>query len=112
MRCHGQDVVKRSQIFEDIPAFAEIHASVADAGQSDMPLTDAHVDQAYSAFISAPGEGSTGRRVVELDGGRAGPVDYGECVDLLDDVARIVKEQFMDKNPSVLYSMLYFGQPV
>ncbi|KAG6917817.1 hypothetical protein DXG01_000877 [Tephrocybe rancida] len=111
-RCRGNSITRRSQIFEEMPEFSDIHASVADAGQSVMPLTDDHPDQAYCAFVSAPGQGSTGFRVIELDGGRAGPVDYGECTDLLNDVARIVREQFMDKNPSVLYSMMYLGQPM
>ncbi|KAF8070160.1 peptidase C12 ubiquitin carboxyl-terminal hydrolase 1 [Lyophyllum atratum] len=107
--CRHKPIPERSKLLEDTPIFAEIHASVAAAGQSVLPLTDAHPDQAYCTFISAPGEGSTGRRVIELDGGRTGPFDHGECTDLLDDVARIVQEKFMDKNPSVLYSMLYLG---
>ncbi|GLB37083.1 putative ubiquitin carboxyl-terminal hydrolase [Lyophyllum shimeji] len=108
--CRNKPVPERSKLLEDSPAFAEIHASVSGAGQSAVPA--GHPDQGYCAFISAPGEGSTARRVIELDGTRAGPVDRGECTDLLGDVARIVKEEFMDKNSSVLYSMLYLGQPM
>lgn len=60
------------------------------------------MDGAYTCFISVPalvgrgenasggiavdatGDGSTARRVIELDGARAGPVDRGECTDLLE----------------------------
>jgi len=108
--CRHKPVPERSELFENIPIFAEIHASVVAVGQSALPPTDSHPDQGYCAFISAPGESGTGRRIIELEGSRAGPVDHGECTDLMDDVARIVKDKFMEKNPSVLYSMLYLGQ--
>ncbi|KAF8579880.1 cysteine proteinase [Ramaria rubella] len=101
---------ERSKLFESTIIFANIHASVATVGQSVPPPNDDSVDQAYTCFISAPGEGSTGRRVVELDGVRAGPVDRGECTDLLEDVARIVREDFVENSESVKFSLMYLGQ--
>jgi ubiquitin carboxyl-terminal hydrolase L3 len=73
--------------------------------------------------------GGTGDRVIELDGGRAGPVDWGACKDLLEvravlpffvwnnqsdsiqDVARIVKEDFVKRSNSVRFNIMYLGQP-
>lgn len=109
--CRSKPPLERSKFLETAPLFADIHASVATAGQSAVPPTDDHVDQAYTCFISAPGEGNTGRRVVELDGARAGPVDRGECTDLLEDVARIVREDYMKSSESVKFSLMYLGQP-
>jgi len=110
--CRRKPPLERSKLFEITPLFADIHASVATVGQSALPSTDSHIDQAYTCFISAPGESKTGRRVVELDGVRAGPVDRGECTDLLEDVARIVREEFMKKSESVKFSLMYLGQKV
>lgn len=110
--CRSKPPHERSKLLEDTPIFAEIHASVAAAGQCALPPNDEHADQGYSTFISAPGEGTTGRRVIELDGGRAGPVDHGECTDLLEDVARIVREDYAKNSESVRFNLMYLGQPM
>jgi len=109
--CRSKPPLERSKLLEATPIFADIHASVATAGQSALPLIDAHADQGYTCFVSAPGEGNTGRRVVELDGARAGPVESGECTDLLEDVVRIVREDFMKNSESIKFSLMYLGQP-
>lgn len=109
--CRSKPPLERSKLLENTAVFADIHASVASVGQSALPLTNDHVDQGYTCFVSAPGEGSTGRRVIELDGGRAGPVDRGECTDLLEDVARIARDDFIKNSKSVKFSLMYLGQP-
>lgn len=107
--CCSKPPLECSKLFETTPLFADIHASVVTAGQSELPPNDDHVDQAYTCFVSAPGYGKTGQRVVELDGARAGPVDRGECTDLLD-VVRVVKEDFIKNSKSVKFSLMYLGQ--
>jgi ubiquitin carboxyl-terminal hydrolase L3 len=102
---------ERSALFSARPVFGEIHSSVSDAGQSAVPSTDEHPDQGYTCFVSVPGEGSTGRRIFELDGGRKGPVDHGECTDLLEDVVgRIIKDEYVAKSESVKFSIMYLGK--
>ena len=52
-----------------------------------MPLAGIRIGQAYTCFVAMPrndAAGETGLRVVELDGGRVCPVDWGECSDLLE----------------------------
>lgn len=82
------------------PLFANIHAESAESGQSAATIdTDLH----FTCFVAAAdnavraaaqgaplGEGvkqedldATPKRLVELDGRRAGPIDHGECTDLL-----------------------------
>lgn len=110
--CRSKPPAQRSKLFETTPVFSDIHASVINVGQSALPLTEGHVDQAYTCFVSTAGESTTGRRVVELDGTRAGPVDRGECTDLLEDVARIIREDFIKNSKSVKFSLMYLGQPM
>lgn len=94
-KCKGKSPQECSQLLEDSQALEDVHVSVSTNGQSAIPPSDAHVDGAYTSFISAPaiasGEASVGRRVVELDGVRAGPVDRGECTDLLEVCAVLSK---------------------
>ncbi|THU98639.1 cysteine proteinase [Dendrothele bispora CBS 962.96] len=115
--CRNKPTSERPKVLENSPKFAEIHASVANAGQCRPAETDEHPDQGYICFVVAPGpknsEGSSQSRVVELDGGRAGPVDRGECGDdLLLAVVRLVKEEFIGKSGSIKFNMMYLGRPL
>ncbi|KAJ7767487.1 hypothetical protein DFH07DRAFT_1011365, partial [Mycena maculata] len=53
--------------------FADIHAQ---AGQSAVP-TNLDTDLPFTCFVSR------GKHIIELDGRRTGPIDRGECTDLL-----------------------------
>ncbi|KAI0277028.1 ubiquitin carboxyl-terminal hydrolase [Russula aff. rugulosa BPL654] len=71
--------------------------------------TDLH----FTLFVQAPdasareAEVATDeRRLIELDGGRAGPVDRGKSTDLLKDVAWYVKEQIFPYAPAPEFSMI------
>ena len=92
---------ERAHLLETTPLFTNIHAESAESGQSPPdPDTPFH----FTCFVAAPevefreiasGEKpgpnaediakstGTGMRLVELDSMRAGPVDHGECTDLL-----------------------------
>ncbi|KAL0576099.1 hypothetical protein V5O48_005873 [Marasmius crinis-equi] len=109
--------VERSKLFAATPEFATIHESVTTAGQCSLPDLNESVDQAYTAFVGHQAEKDGKTRVVELDGGRAGPVDCGEVAeaegeDLLDAIVRIVKDDFVGKSGSVKFNMMYLGKPV
>ena len=94
---------ERAHILEKNATIAEIHAELAGGGQSAVP-TNLDTELHYTCFVAAPeaefrerasgavsaddedtakGEDTTGMRLVELDGMRQGPVDRGECHDLL-----------------------------
>ncbi|EDR09775.1 uncharacterized protein LACBIDRAFT_317917 [Laccaria bicolor S238N-H82] len=50
-------------------------------------------------------------QLVELDGMRAGPVDHGECMDLLVNVAELVRTQYLARNESVYFSLMVLAPP-
>lgn len=78
---------ERIRLLEANTAFTEAHAQAAVAGQSVNPGFD-HPPHAYTAFVQATavptGDGEThGKRLIELNGGRDGPIDRGASSDLL-----------------------------
>jgi hypothetical protein len=78
---------ERAKLLETTPLFADIHAQAASSGQSAVP-TNLDTDLHFTCFVAAPssrGPGSedAGKRLIELDGRRNGPIDRGECTDLL-----------------------------
>jgi hypothetical protein len=83
---------ERAEFLESTELFADIHAAVATSGQTAVP-TDLDTDLHFTCFVQAPESSvreaekiattAAKRRLIELDGGRAGPVDRGESVDLL-----------------------------
>jgi len=95
----GKTPEERAKLLATTSLFANIHAESAGTGQS-APVTD--TDLHFTCFVEAPdsdfrkaarGEElsedakgdklSSGMRLIELDGRRAGPIDHGECKDLL-----------------------------
>lgn len=74
-------------VLETTPLFANIHAAAATSSQSAVP-TNLDTDLHFTCFVAAPSsrgpssEGSS-MRIVELDGRRNGPIDRGECTNLL-----------------------------
>jgi hypothetical protein len=81
--------LERAKFLESEDLFANIHAAAAASGQTAVPK-DLDTDLHFTCFVQAPeasareAETPTGeRRLIELDGGRAGPVDRGKSTDLL-----------------------------
>jgi hypothetical protein len=89
---------KRADSLSTTPHFASIHAATSKMGQSaQVADTEFH----FTCFVQAPEqdfrkaarkeqmpvsamlEKTTGMRLIELDGRRAGPIDHGECKELL-----------------------------
>ena len=76
---------ERAKLLETTPLFANIHADAAAAGQTGVP-DNLDTDLHFTCFVQAPGQTTEiirSMRLIELDGGRAGPVDRGQCTDLL-----------------------------
>ncbi|KAF7294498.1 Ubiquitin carboxyl-terminal hydrolase [Mycena kentingensis (nom. inval.)] len=108
--CMDKNPDDRAQLLESTPHFTEIHAQAASEGQTAVP-TNLKTNLHFTCFVSAPSpDGSGQQRVIELDGRRAGPIDRGECTDLLKDVAKIVKEVYIEGGGGSLeFSMLSLG---
>ena len=105
----------RARVLESMSEFAEIHAKASVSGQSAVPAEDDET-QHYTCFVSVPEvmrqKTPTGRlRVIELNGGRKGPVDRGECTNLLRDVARYVREHYLPNTSDARFSVLALAPP-
>jgi ubiquitin carboxyl-terminal hydrolase L3 len=76
----------RGKLLETTDLFSAIHASAAAQGQTAAPDINADTDLHFACFVESlsnvPGE--TGKRLVELDGRRGGPVDHGPSVNFLE----------------------------
>jgi len=127
-QCLEKTPEERAHLLETTPLFANIHAETADSGQTSASAADMNTDLHFTVFVTAPEaefreiaatdpghsatmpdaglEKTTGKRVIELDGGRVGPIDRGECKDLLRDVASYVKKEYIAASSSVKFSML------
>jgi len=120
--CKGKTPEERAKLLATTALFANIHAESAGTGQS-APTAD--TDLHFTCFVEAPesdfrkaarGEElsedakgdkvSSGMRLIELDGRRTGPIDHGECKDLLTDVANFVKARFLSSSTSVYFSLM------
>jgi ubiquitin carboxyl-terminal hydrolase L3 len=81
------DPDERAKLLETTDLFATAHAEAASGGQSAVPA-DLKTDEHFVAFVLAPdadpdSTDSEGKRLIELDGTRATPVDHGAATDLL-----------------------------
>ncbi|KAJ7918971.1 hypothetical protein B0H13DRAFT_2231061 [Mycena leptocephala] len=93
----------------------DIHAAAATSGQSAVP-TNLDTDLHFTCFVAAPSsrgpssEGSS-MRIVELDGRRNGPIDRGECTNLLADAAKIIRELYIGDSQSMHFNVMSLGPP-
>ena len=82
----------RASALEADNTLEESHAEAASAGQT---TASADVDTHFVAFVCKDG------KLWELDGRRAGPVDWGTCTEdeLLEKAAGIIKTEYIEKDP-------------
>ncbi|KAJ7115800.1 peptidase C12, ubiquitin carboxyl-terminal hydrolase [Mycena epipterygia] len=111
-QCKDKTPEERAKLLETTPLFADIHAQAASSGQSAVP-TNLDTDLHFTCFVAAPssrGPGSAGSmRLVELDGRRAGPIDRGECTDLLADAAKVIQEVYIGNSQSMQFNVMSLG---
>jgi ubiquitin carboxyl-terminal hydrolase L3 len=71
---------ERGKVLEETTLFAKAHIEAATTGQSDVPAPD-HLDTNlhFTCFVIAPAPVTKEKRLIELDGRRAGPIDLGPC---------------------------------
>jgi len=110
--CKEKSPEERAEHLETTPLFANIHAQAASTGQTAIP-TNLDTNLHFTCFITAPEVrgpgGPSGYRIIELDGRREGPIDRGECTDLLTDAAKIIKEIYIANSSGVQFSMVTLG---
>ncbi|KAJ7695172.1 hypothetical protein B0H17DRAFT_1056689 [Mycena rosella] len=108
-QCTDKTPEERAKLLETTPLFADIHAQAASSGQSAVP-TNLDTDLHFTCFVAAPSAGTgPGMRVVELDGRRNGPIDRGECTDLLADAAKVIQEVYMGNSQSMQFNVMALG---
>lgn len=78
--------LERVKVLEETSLFEQIHTSAAVSGQTTVP-DDLDTYLHFTCFVKAPDvtarDQDRGWRVIELDGGRNGPIDRGKCTNLL-----------------------------
>lgn len=102
--------LERAEILSTTPLFARIHTESA-SSELNQTAPDLYTELHFTCFVEAPEaefrwvardrdgkdteeevekeweeigrESGTGMRLIELDGRRDGPIDHGECKDLL-----------------------------
>ncbi|KAF9457206.1 hypothetical protein BDZ94DRAFT_1228329 [Collybia nuda] len=113
-QCKNRSPEECAKHLETTPLFANNHAEAAYSGQTVVP-NDLRTNLHFTCFVAAPSvrgpNGPGGYRVVELDGRRIGPIDRGECIDLLSDAAKVVKNLYLAKSSGIQFSMVTLGPP-
>ena len=106
--------LQRSKLLEESAQFAKIHAEAAQSGQSEPPSAYLEPPFAYTCFVQAPSSPDfpdDGKRLVELNGARDGPIDRGVCHNFLEDAAKYIKETFVDRTTDPKFNMLALSPP-
>jgi len=115
--CKDKTPEERAKLLETTPLFERIHESAASSGQTAVPQ-DLDTDLHFTCFVKAPAttianaapakeRNQTQKwRLIELDGGRIGPIDRGECTDLLKDAAKYIKEHYVSQAKSISFNMM------
>lgn len=112
MQCQKLSPEERGKLLEETTLFAKAHVEAATTGQSRVPAPDGlDTDLHFTCFVIAPSPVTKEKRLIELDGRRAGPVDLGPCDEerLLGDVAKIVKDKYMTISSSINFGMISLG---
>ncbi|CCL99672.1 uncharacterized protein FIBRA_01693 [Fibroporia radiculosa] len=116
--CRDKTPEERAKILETTSLFANIHADVASSGQTAAPRAEVNTDLHFTCFVQAPNPPRSDvvttqpLRLLELDGRRIGPIDRGESTNLLEDVAKYVKLNYLSQTASVQFSMIALAPPI
>ncbi|PLW24819.1 hypothetical protein PCANC_24473 [Puccinia coronata f. sp. avenae] len=99
-QCRSKSPAERAELLEKDSAIANVHADLAQSGQSKVPSLDEVVDLHFVCFVKShnPDDPAEPARLVELDGRKGFPIDHGAISgsdDLLDAVVPVVR-RFID----------------
>ncbi|KAH8088235.1 hypothetical protein HD553DRAFT_348742 [Filobasidium floriforme] len=90
----------RAKLLDETPFFETAHQNSVAAGQSRVPegVEERETDLHFIAFVKG-GHADGSEHIVELDGGREGPLDRGKTTGetFLEDVAKVVQEKYIDR---------------
>ncbi|EJU03798.1 peptidase C12 ubiquitin carboxyl-terminal hydrolase 1 [Dacryopinax primogenitus] len=104
-QCKDKTPQERAELLENTNLFAQMHKAAAEAGRSVI-TPDLETDLHFICFIQAKSQSDPdGMRLLELDGRRATPVDYGPCTDMLADVAKVAQDKYLNSTNSLQFSM-------
>ncbi|KNZ57326.1 hypothetical protein VP01_2189g5 [Puccinia sorghi] len=78
-QCRSKTPSERAELLEKDGAIADVHADLAQSGQSKVPSLDEVVDLHFVCFVKShdPATPAEPARLVELDGRKAFPIDHG-----------------------------------
>ncbi|KAG8908611.1 ubiquitinyl hydrolase 1 [Tulasnella sp. 403] len=96
--CISKSPSERADLLATTTLFAKAHGEAATSSQSSSAVpTNLKTDLHYTCFVQAPlgRPDAIERRIVELDGRRVGPIDHGKSTSFLEDVAKVVKKEYI-----------------
>jgi ubiquitin carboxyl-terminal hydrolase L3 len=102
LQAHARDFpnatpLERAEFLEGDEALAAAHDAYAAAGQTTAPAPDTDTDMHFICLI----RDRSGRRLLELDGRKHGPVDHGEtnAETFVEDACRLIQNKFVQRGP-------------
>jgi len=103
--CKDRTPEERAELLENTDLFARMHKAAAEAGRSVI-TPDLETDLHFICFVQTMSHSDpSGKRLLELDGRRASPVDCGPSSDILADVAKVAQEKYLNSTNSLQFSM-------
>ncbi|KAG8949920.1 ubiquitinyl hydrolase 1 [Tulasnella sp. 424] len=98
----------RADLLAKTTLFAEVHQEAATSAQSSSAVpTNLDTDLHFTCFIQAPSPKTPGeKRILEMDGRRAGPIDRGVSKDFLKDVAKVVQDKYLSMATSLNFGIV------
>ncbi|KAL1925729.1 uncharacterized protein VTP21DRAFT_612 [Calcarisporiella thermophila] len=91
-KCKTLTPEERAKALEEDDELAQVHMESAQEGQTKPPNIEDEVDLHFVCFVEKDGH------IFELDGARPGPIDHGECTDLLHGSVKVVRE-YIERDP-------------
>ena len=105
--CRSVTPEERTQLFAECDLIRLTHNEAVTGGQTLLRDTDWEECDHFLSFIQVEMGGE--KRLIEMDGNapRTGPLDRGISRDLLSDVARLVKEEYIPRaGMNIHFSMM------
>ncbi|KAG9046661.1 ubiquitinyl hydrolase 1 [Tulasnella sp. UAMH 9824] len=98
----------RADLLANTTLFAQVHQEAATSAQSSSAVpTNLDTSLHFTCFIQAPSPKTPGeKRILEMDGRRAGPIDRGVSSDFLKDVAKVIQEKYLSMSTSMNFGLV------
>lgn len=98
----------RAELLANTTLFAQVHQEAATSAQSSSAVpTNLDTNLHFTCFIQAPSPKTAGeKRILEMDGRRAGPIDRGVSKNFLEDAAKVVQEKYLSMSTSLNFGIV------